>query len=264
MQVARSFSHWSSTVWLLAKLAIFVLALRTLLFSPYLIPSESMQPGLLRGDYILVAKWPYGYGDASLPFGLEFLPGRLLFNPPQRGDIVVIAPKTRGADAVIKRVIGLPGETIALNNGLISINGEPVERVAIAEFIHRESPNSPCDTESFRRREMGREDCVYPQFLETLPNGVRHATLALDATAPENNMPELVIPENQLFLIGDNRDRSADSRFAADRGGLGPVPQDALIGRAFMIIFSTDGSAEWLKPWTWFSAARPERIGTLL
>ncbi len=255
-------SETKDFMWFLLKLGIFVFILRSFIVAPFNIPSESMMPRLLVGDYLLVAKWPYGYSNYSLPFSVPLLPQRILATPPQRGDVVVFkAPPGNNTD-YIKRVIGLPGDSIEMRDGQVILNGNPIPKKRIADFVHPVTPNSPCYAAQFAEQASdGSIRCRYPQFLETLPNGKSYKVLDL-APADMDNTEVYLVPEGHLFAMGDNRDRSADSRFPAVEGqGIGIVPQENLVGRALVSVFSTDGSASWLLPWTWFTAARWERIG---
>jgi signal peptidase I len=246
----------------LLKLVVIVAIFRSFIFAPFNIPSESMLPRLLVGDYLLAAKWPYGYSKYSLPFSLPLIPGRIFPHHPKRGDVVIFkAPPTNDVD-YIKRVIGLPGDTVQMRFGQLILNGVPVPKVRVADFVIPESPNTQCYSPQFEiRQQGGTMACSYPQFRETLPNGRNYTVLDL-GLRPQDNTPPMVVPQGKLFLMGDNRDNSEDSRFEAiPGGGVGMVPEGNLVGRATVIMFSTDGSAEWLKPWTWFTAARWSRIG---
>lgn len=247
----------------LLKLVVIVTLFRSFVFSPFNIPSESMQPRLVNGDYLLAAKWPYGYSRQSLPFSLPVLPEeRLLAATPQRGDVVIFKqPPLKELD-YIKRVIGLPGDTVQMIDGQLILNGVPVPKQRIADFEIAVTPNTQCYSAQFlARRSDGTDVCRYPRFLETLPGGRQYAVLDLGTREKDSTEP-VVVPEGHLFLMGDNRDNSEDSRFPAEPGrGIGLVPMDNLVGRAEIVMWSTDGSAEWIKPWTWFSAARWNRIG---
>jgi signal peptidase I len=261
-------------LWFLAKLALFVFILRSFIFSPFNIPSESMQPRLLIGDYLLVAKWPYGYSRYSLPFSVPLIPGRILAATPERGDVVVFkAPPTQKND-YIKRVIGLPGDLVSIQHGTVILNGQAIPKQKIADLVipasqnmidaaEREGNRSACYRPEFEEAAKdGGVSCRYPQYRETLPNGKSYNVLDLIQDGPADNRDTVVVPEGHLFLMGDNRDRSADSRFPAEEGGgIGLVPEENLVGRALVSVFSTDGSANWLLPWTWFTAARWDRIG---
>ncbi|MFA7601767.1 MAG: signal peptidase I [Novosphingobium sp.] len=252
----------------LAKLVLIVVVFRSFIFAPFNIPSESMLPRLQNGDYLLAAKWPYGFSSYSLPFSLPLIPGRVFAQEPQRGDVVIFKAPPTNSDDYIKRVIGLPGDQIQMIDGQLHINGKAVARERVADFEIAVSPNTGCYAPVFEHanryeatRPDGKRVCRYPQFKETLPNGKSYFVLDLERTA-QDNTPVFVVPQDSLFLMGDNRDNSLDSRFPAfPRQGIGIVPQATLVGRATIVMFSTDGSAEWLKPWTWFTAARWDRIG---
>jgi signal peptidase I len=244
---------------------LLAILIRSLVFAPFNIPSESMLPRLLVGDYLFVSKWPYGYSRFSFPFGLAPIDGRLFGRAPERGDIVVFKyPKDNSQD-FIKRVIGLPGDLIQMRDGQLVLNGAPVPKTRIADFVTAHSPNTTC------RGQIGARDfhwtapdgsqwCRYPRYRETLPNGRSYDVIDQTTTVGDDTSV-YVVPQGHYFMMGDNRDDSADSRFALAQDGVGFVPEDNLVGRAAVTFFSTDGSAEWLKPWTWFAAARFERIG---
>lgn len=271
--VGKSSSEWREYGTFLLKLALFVFILRSFIVSPFNIPSESMQPRLLIGDYLLVAKWPYGYSKYSLPFSLPIIPGRIFASQPTRGDVVVFKAPPTMRDDYIKRVIGLPGDVIQMRNGILEINGVAVKKERIADFVIPVTENMkdaaalegtpfPCWRPDFEEpAKGGGTQCSYPRYVETLPEGRSYEILDLDSGLPGDDTEAFVVGEGELFLMGDNRDRSADSRFPADGKAIGIVPQEYLVGRALVSVFSTDGSARWLLPWTWFSAARPERIG---
>jgi len=246
----------------LLKLVLIVVAFRSFLFSPFNIPSESMLPRLQNGDYLLAAKWPFGYSKYSLPFSLPLIPGRVMAGQPERGDVVIFkAPPDNDID-YIKRVIGLPGDQIQMIDGQLQINGKPVAKQRVADFVVPVSPNTRCYLPQFEESGAdGAAQCRYPRFRETLPEGRTYEVLDLGIT-PQDNTAPVIVPEGHLFLMGDNRDNSLDSRFPAIPGqGIGIVPQANLVGRASVMMFSTDGSSEWVKPWTWFTAARWDRIG---
>ncbi len=271
---AKASSEWTDFGKFLVKLGLFMFILRSFIISPFNIPSESMQPRLLIGDYLLVAKWPYGFTNYSMVFGIPIIPGRIFANQPERGDVVVFKAPPTQRDDYIKRVIGFPGETIQVKNGVLYINDVPVKKERISDLVIPVTQNMreavamdgsqyPCSAPQFEEEAKdGGTQCRYPRFKETLPGGRSYEILDILYRQEADDTQAFIVPEEHMFLMGDNRDRSADSRFPASEGlGIGIVPQKNLVGRALISVFSTDGSASWLLPWTWFTAARPERIG---
>lgn len=248
----------------LAKLLLAVLIFRTVIFSPFTIPSESMHPKLWNGDYLLAAKWPYGISKYSLPVELPLGNGRVFASQPDRGDVVIFKHPIDKTD-YIKRVIALPGDSVAMVNGQIMLNGELIPRQPMADFEIPLSPNTSCNWGGEEATNAaGERICRYQQYLETLPGGVSYAVLDFGNTPADSYAPK-IIPEGHMFVMGDNRDNSRDSRFEARKGdAVGIVPQELLVGEATIIMWSTDGSAEWIKPWTWFTAARWDRFGRAL
>jgi signal peptidase I len=257
----------------LAKLLIVIFIFRSFIFSPFNIPSESMQPRLLIGDYLFVSKWSYGFSRHSLPFSAPLIPGRILASQPERGDVAVFKAPPSNQDDYIKRVIGLPGDSVQMIDGVLHLNGQAVVKEKIEDFVIPVSQNMidaaeqsgehPCSQQSFQERSSnGVTQCRYPRFRETLPSGKSYEVLDLVDRQIADNTDIYIVPKDSLFLMGDNRDRSQDSRFAqVDGRGIGFVPQENLVGKAAFTVFSTDGSASWVLPWTWFSAARWDRIG---
>ena len=239
-----------------AKLLLAVFLFRSFFFSVYTIPSESMLPRLWNGDYFVAAKWPYGYSRWSLPFSLPLIPGRVLAEAPKPGDVVVFKHPVDHID-YIKRAVALPGDSVAMREGHLILNGAPVRRERIADFAIPLSPNTRCHPAGM----PGAATCTYARFRETLPNGASYETLDFGST-PQDDFGPLIVPEGTVFFLGDNRDNSQDSRFPARAGGgVGLVPQELLVARATVMVWSTDGSAAWLLPWTWFTALRGDRIG---
>lgn len=260
----RTGDSWSGFVWFLVKLLLAVLAFRVFVFSPFSIPTESMLPRLMTGDYLLAAKWPYGISRHSLPFDLPLPDGRLLPHPPARGDVVIFKHPVDGVE-YIKRVIGLPGDRVAVIGGQVAINGVPVPRRRVADVLVPMSANTRCASGDVERRSDGGEACRYAAYRETLPGGKAYTLLELGAAPGYDRFEEVTVPPGRLFVMGDNRDSSMDSRFDAAAGfGVGMVPEDLLVGRASVIVWSTDGSADWGSPWTWLGAARWDRIGDTL
>ena len=253
---------WGSFAWFCVKLAILVLIFRSFVFTSFNIPSESMMPRLLVGDYLFAAKWPYGYSRYSLPFDAPLIPGRFFAREPERGDVVIFKHPIDHSD-YIKRVIGLPGDRVQVVAGVVHLNGEPVGYERTDDFVLPVEPDESCTQARYvERRQDGSFACVYPQFRETLPGGRSYNVLDLGMQPSDNTAP-VVVPEGRLFLMGDNRDNSLDSRFpATPGGGIGLVPQELLVARASFMFFSIDESAELVKPWTWFSATRWSRIGS--
>ncbi|UZK64983.1 signal peptidase I [Sphingomonas sp. M1-B02] len=254
-------SEWRDLGTFLLKLAIIVFIVRSFIFSPFSIPSESMLPRLLIGDYLFITKWNYGYSKHSLPFSLPLIPGRIFPGTPERGDVVVFkAPPADNTDW-IKRVIGLPGDTVQMVAGQLVLNGKPVPKQRVAQFILPITPNfERCDPQFLSADAQGKPVCSIPRFRETLPNGKTYDVLD-QRMLPKDNTGVYTVPAGHVFLMGDNRDNSTDSRFSHDEGGIEFVPLENIQGKAVVSFWSTDGSANWLLPWTWFTAARWERLG---
>jgi signal peptidase I len=244
--------------------AVIAWSFRSFIAQPFDIPSGSMLPTLYIGDYLVVSKWPYGFSRYSFPFAIPGFHGRIFGRLPKRGDVVVFRHPSENAD-LIKRVIGLPGDTVAVRGGALILNGRAVPRQALRPARVAVSANSPCRTVPpavpVVLEVSGRAFCGYRAFLETLPGGPSYTVLDQVDGGPGDDFPVVKVPAGYLFVMGDNRDDSADSRFPPIDGGVGFLPVDHLIGRASFTFWSTDGSASYLKPWTWFTALRPGRIG---
>jgi len=264
---ARKRESLGETIRSLFILLVVAVLLRSLVAAPFSIPSESMLPRLLVGDYLFVAKWPYGWSRASFPWSLAPISGRIWGADPKRGDVVVFKNPADNSTDYIKRVIGLPGDLVQVQHGQVVLNGTPVPKVRIADFVEPVTPNSPCNPAPgtairLETTPAGRQVCRYPRFRETLPDGKSYEVLDVAYMPAADDTQVYVVPAGHFFLMGDNRDRSADSRFPAQvGGGIGMVPAENLVGRAMVTFWSTDGSASWLLPWTWFTAARWHRIG---
>jgi signal peptidase I len=228
-------------------LQAFAIALvfRTVLFQPFNIPSGSMKETLLVGDYLFVSKYSYGFTHYSLPFSPPLFSGRIWASAPARGDIVVFRlPKDDSVD-YIKRVIGLPGERIQMINGTLQINGQPVEHERIEDFVETGADGSTTRTRRWR---------------ETLPNGVSYTTLSLPGNGPYANTQVYEVPPGHYFMMGDNRDNSADSRVLSQ---VGYVPFENLIGRAQVIFFSVAEGAHAWELWRWPWVVRWDRLFTM-
>lgn len=215
---------------------LIAIIVRTFAYEPFNIPSASMYPTLLEGDYLFVSKYSYGYSRYSLPFGLPLISGRVLFSEPERGDVAVFKLPSDNSTDYIKRIIGLPGDRIQVKQGILHINGEPVDRTKVDDFVD-ETPFG-----AFERS---------LQYSETLPNGVEHKILEISDTLDMDNTDVYTVPEGHYFGMGDNRDRSQDSRFVRS---VGFIPRENLVGRAEFIFFSVNGDI-W-RFWQWPSSLR--------
>ena len=269
---AKKKEDWRDTASFLVKLVLIVFVFRSFLFSPFSIPSQSMLPTLYIGDYLFISKWNYGYSRHSLPWSLPLIPGRIFARDPQRGDVVVFKAPPKNNDDYIKRVIGLPGDTIQMRNGQVILNGVAVPKVPVGDFVIPITPNYSsepdatgevaCPAQFQATDPKGKAICRYKQFKETLPNGRSYYVLDRGYYADRDDTGLYVVPPGHVFLMGDNRDDSGDSRFPArDGGAIGMVPMENLEGKAVIMFWSTDGNAQWVLPWTWFGAARWNRMG---
>ena len=225
---------------------------RTLFFQPFWIPSSSMKDTLLIGDFLFVNKMAYGYSAYSCPFFKCPITGRILESEPERGDIVVFRHPVNGED-FIKRLIGLPGDRIQVQNGVLSINGQVATQTndgAFVETYERQGPIGGFPSCANAGVGIG-ADCVKEKFVETLPGGTGHSILNIRSSALDNT-PIYTVPEGHYFFMGDNRDNSTDSRVPQAALGVGFVPSENLIGRADRVIFSSAGRSM-LYFWTWRS-----------
>ena len=247
------------TIKTLVYAIVIAIAIRTVLYEPFNIPSGSMVPTLLVGDYLFVSKFSYGYSRYSLPFGVPLISGRIFFREPQRGDVIVFKYPQDSSTDYIKRLIGLPGEKIQVIEGTLYINDVPTKRVRTDSYVDPET------------------GVLRQQYIEMLPNGVSHTILlkprdyptpperctdpARPTADPENTCP-FIVPPNHYFMMGDNRDNSADSR--DPNSGVGYVPVENLVGRAEFIFFSTNGYARWWEMWNWPFTIRYDRLFTAI
>lgn len=258
--------NWVSELRGLALMLLAVLGFHSFVAKPFYIPSESMMPNLLVGDRLVVSKYPYGWSWASISFHL--MPRgdwRIWPATPEYGDIVIPVHPERDED-YIKRVVALPGDRIAVVNGQIVLNGAPVPRTVEPPVQIPVDANSPCDPYSYpgmrTATPSGEIVCEMPTYRETMPNGATY--LVVDHTRQDlDDFPEIAVPDGHVFVMGDNRDHSADSREYGSRGLGGPVPLENIGGRAEFITFSLDGTTS-LNPITWFTSLRGDRAWTTL
>jgi len=238
------------TIKTLVYAVLIALVIRTLAFEPFNIPSGSMIPTLLVGDYLFVSKYSYGYSRHSLPLSLPLIPGRIFMSPPERGDVAVFKLPRDGSTDYIKRIIGLPGDRIQVRRGRLYVNDQLV-------------PRMPAGTEAVVKREMTRAGFVaevpthVPRYVETLPGGVKHYILEESDDYPLDNTGVFTVPENHFFAMGDNRDDSQDSRVLSE---VGYIPAENLVGRAEFIFFSHNSSAHLWEIWKWPGAIRWSRL----
>jgi len=265
-------------------LVLAVLAFHSFIAKPFYIPSESMLPGLQVGDQLVVTKYPYGWSFISFTIPnpvaiwkdlvlkqpqeswgvqLPFIKGRLFGRLPERGDVVIVTPPGRNQD-YIKRVIGLPGDRIEVRDGVVLINNVAVKRGPVHNVMMPIDANTNCIAIPDGRRVVnGKAYCQLPLVRETLPNGRSYDTVDLGYYGSDNYAP-VTIPAGHVFLMGDNRDQSADSRVPLELQGLGgPVPWEYVGGRAEFVTFSKNGQATW-NPLTWWGGLRGGRAGTSL
>jgi len=226
----------STVLWALG----IAFVLRTFIFQPFHIPTGSMMPNLLAGDYIITSKYSVGYGrHAATPLPFPVKEGRLFESAPERGDVLVFRPEG-GKNTFIKRLVGLPGDQVQMINGLLHINGEkvPVERLAMENFTS-----------------AGR-DFTADVFMETFENGNAHRIYDTQKNSPSDTTRIFTVPSGHYFLMGDNRDNSSDSRVEVSSNGLGGaglVPLENIIGRAEIVLLSVDEGFVIYKPWTWLN-----------
>ena len=236
MKTKNKFLTNIKSITLAILIALFI---RSFFFEPFNIPSGSMKPNLLVGDFIFVSKWSYGYSKHSLPFSIPIIPGKIFDKSPKRGDIVVFKTPENNRTDYIKRVIGIPGDVIKINEGIITINGNKIFRKKLSDFIDK-------DNNSNNKRVRRYKEYLFNHEIEVLD---------LFDNSIADNTREFKVPENFFFVMGDNRDNSQDSRFDT----VGFVPFDNLVGKAQYIFFSLENS-RFLEIWKWPSSIRYNRI----
>ncbi|MCF8468472.1 MAG: signal peptidase I [Sneathiella sp.] len=225
---------------------LIAVVIRTFAYEPFKIPSESMLPTLMIGDYLFVSKYSYGYSRHSFPFSLAPFSGRIFGELPERGDVAVFKKPIGEPVDYIKRIMGLPGDKLQMINGVLYINGKAVKRERVEDYVDR-------DRYGNTRR--------IAQYRETLDSGRTYLTLDETVQGIMDNTDVYTVPEGHVFAMGDNRDNSTDSRFLTH---VGYVPVENLVGRAEVLFMSLDGSAAWYEIWKYPMAIRWNRIFTPL
>lgn len=232
---------WGETIKTIIYAVLIAVVIRSFLFEPFRIPSGSMYPTLEVGDYLFVSKYTYGYSRYSFPAGIIPFKGRIWDDMPKRGDIVVFKFPVDNKTDFIKRVIGLPGDTIEVKRGRLYINDKMVEREEVGDYTVDEFVIRPEN---------------YTEYTETLPEGFKHNILEVSDYEPQvDNTTKVTVPEGHIFVMGDNRDRSDDSRVS-----VGFVPVENLVGKARFLFFSHNDKGAWYKPWTWPKLIRWSKI----
>ena len=240
----RTNDGWLENIKTLLFAGLIAIGIRTVAYEPFNIPSGSMIPTLLVGDYLFVSKFSYGYSRYSLPFSPPLFSGRIFGRLPNRGDVAVFKLPRDNSTDYIKRIVGLPGDHMQMRGGQLFINGLMLPRQPAGEFI--------AEGEGMRMQ--------LRRYIETLPNGVKHPILKASDDQPLDNTPDYLVPAGNVFAMGDNRDNSLDSRVPAAQSGVGFVPVENLVGRAEFIFFSIDARYPWWQFWQWPLEIRWSRL----
>ncbi|WP_207462499.1 signal peptidase I [Azospirillum sp. SYSU D00513] len=224
---------FAETVKTVLYAVLIAFGVRTFAFEPFNIPSGSMIPTLLVGDYLFVSKFSYGYSKHTVAFGFPLFQGRIFESIPERGDVAVFKLPRDNKTDYIKRVVGLPGDTVQVLGGVLHINGQPVKRERIEDYVTTDA--------------LGRE-IREAQYIETLPNGRSHRIIEESDNGPLDNTPLYTVPQRHVFMMGDNRDNSLDSRVASQ---VGYVPLENMVGRAEFLFFSLEDGTRFFEVWRW-------------
>jgi signal peptidase I len=230
---------------------LIALVARSLAFEPFNIPSGSMKPTLLVGDYLFVKKWVYGYSRHSFPLSQPPFDGRIFSQPVERGDVVVFKVPTDNETDYIKRIVGLPGDRIQVKGGILHINGEAVKRERVEDWLDEDG-----DSERNPGDNGPADDQLLTQYIETLPNGVSHRILEESDDSSGDNTEEFLVPPGHYFGMGDNRDNSQDSRAWQF------IPEQNIVGRASFLFYSTASGGPLYEVWESIPATRADRLFT--
>jgi len=225
---------------------VIAVLIRSFLFEPFTIPSGSMVPTLLVGDFVFVSKYSYGYSRYSFPFGVVPIGDRVWKSEPSRGDVAVFRLPTNPSENYIKRLVGLPGDRIQMKVGILHINGEAIRR----------DPGETC------RAKAGGAEADKTGYVEVMPGGRKHCIFERSDRDELDNTPEFLVPAEHYFAMGDNRDNSIDSRYRASDGSrpVGFIPAANLVGRAEIVWLSVDEDLRWYQVWRWPFALRFGRM----
>ena len=225
--------------------------LRVVLFEPFTIPSASMEPGLLVGDYIIATKWNYGWSKHSIPFSPPLFKGRVLKlgAGPQRGDVVVFKLPRDPSQTYVKRLIGLPGDKVQVKHGVVSVNDQEIVRTAAGDAVDPDPRGGGMSV---------------GQYQEHAPDGHAYMTFDQGPGNPRDDTEPYIVPEDYYFMMGDNRDNSMDSRFSPEEDGVGYVPAENLVGKVRLVLVSWKGGASLFNPVSWVVKFDPSRIAKLV